>query len=160
MRLFWKIYFRALLGILLFAATIPGYMLWTTEKQSLRDACRYEKERIWNGLSTVRERVQRHGIGLEDDTVKNAVIVKEFRDIFETQGVLINNGEEVFNLSPYDFEKDILKEMRAEAGLEKRDILISEPQTAEGKKLILFYQEKAGFDADYSWIIYLDVTDI
>ena len=160
MRLFWKIYFRALLGILLFAATIPGYMLWTTEKQSLRDACRYEKERIWNGLSTVRERVQRHGIGLEDDTVKNAVIVKEFRDIFETQGVLIKNGEEVFNLSPYDFEKDILKEMRAEAGLEKRDILISEPQTAEGKKLILFYQEKAGFDADYSWIIYLDVTDI
>lgn len=160
MRLFWKIYFRVLLGILLFAVTIPGYMLWETEKQSLRDACQYEEERIWNGLATVRERVQRYGIGLDNDTVKNAVIVKEFRNIFETQGVLIKNGEEVFNLSPYDFEQDILKEMRAEAGLEKGDIFISVPQAVEGKKLILFYQEKAGFDVDYSLIIYLDVTDI
>ena len=86
-----------------------------------------------------------YGIGLGNDTVKNAVIVKEFRNIFETQGVLIKNGEEVFNLSPYDFEQDILKEMRAEAGLEKGEIFISVPQAAEGKKLILFYQEKAGF---------------
>lgn len=30
----------------------------------------------------------------------------------------------------------------------------------EGKKLILFYQEKAVFDAVYSLIAYLDVTNI
>lgn len=160
MRLFRKIYLRVLSGILLFAVTIPGYMLWETEKQSLQDVCQYEKERIWNGLSTIQERVQRYGDSLDNDTVRNTVIIKEFRNIFETRGVLFKNGEEVFNISSYDFEQDILKEMRAESGLEKRDIFISAPQTAGGKKLILFYQEKAGFDMDYSLVIYLDVTDV
>lgn len=160
MRLFRKIYLRVLSGILLLAVTVPGYMLWETQKQSLQDASQYEKERIWNGLSAIQERVQRHGIGLDNDTVKNAVVVKEFRDIFETQGVLIRNGKEVFNISSYEFEQDILKEMRAKSGLGKRDIFISAPQTAEGKKLILFYQEKAGFDSAYSVVVYLDVTDI
>ena len=36
MRLFRKIYLRVLSGILLFALTIPGYLLWETEKQSLQ----------------------------------------------------------------------------------------------------------------------------
>ncbi len=160
MRLFRKIYLRVLSGILLFAVTIPGYLLWETEKQSLQDACQYEEERIWNGLLAIQERVQRYGVGLDNDTVRNAVIIKEFRDIFESQGVLYRNGEEVFNISPYDFEQDVMKEMRAKSGLEKRDIFISAPQTADGKKLILFYQENAGFDMDYSFVIYLDVTDI
>ncbi len=160
MRLFRKIYLRVLSGILLFAVTVPGYLLWETEKQSLQDACQYEEERIWNGLSAIQERVQRYGVGLDNDTVRNAVIIKEFRDIFETQGVLFRNGEEVFNISPYDFEQDVMKEMRTKSGLEKRDIFISAPQTADGKKLILFYQENAGFDTAYSFVIYLDVTDI
>lgn len=160
MRLFRKIYLRVLSGILLFAVTIPVYLLWETEKQSLQDACQYEEGRIWNGLLAIQERVQRYGVGLDDDTVRNAVIIKEFRDIFETQGVLFRNGEEVFNISPYDFEQDVMKEMRAKSGLEKRDIFISAPQTADEKKLILFYQEKAGFDMAYSFVIYLDVTDI
>lgn len=160
MRLFRKIYLRVLSGILLFAVTIPVYLLWETEKQSLQDACQYEEERIWNGLSAIQERVQRYGVGLDDDSVRNVVIIKEFRDIFETQGVLFRNGEEVFNISPYDFEQDVMKEMRAKSGLEKRDIFISAPQTADGKKLILFYQENARFDMAYSFVIYLDVTDI
>lgn len=58
MRLFRKIYFRVLSGILLFAVTVPGYLLWETEKQSLQDACQYEEERIWNGLLAIQERVQ------------------------------------------------------------------------------------------------------
>ena len=98
MRLFRKIYLRVLSGILLFALTIPGYLLWETEKQSLQDACQYEEERIWNGLSAIQERVQRYGVGLDTDTVRSAVMIKEFRDIFETQGVLFRNGEEVFNI--------------------------------------------------------------
>ena len=92
MRLFRKIYFRVLSGILLFAVTVPGYLLWETEKQSLQDACQYEEERIWNGLLAIQERVQRYGVGLDNDTVRNAVIIKEFRDIFETQGVLLRGS--------------------------------------------------------------------
>lgn len=160
MRLFRKIYLRVLAGTLLFAVTIPGYMLWETQKQSLRDVCRYEEERIWNGLSAVRESLQRNGDFLDNDTVRNAFMVKVFRDIFETRGILFKNGEEIWNLSPYDFAQDRLKEMREDSGLEKSDIFVSTPQTAEGKKLILFYQEKAGFDPAYSMVVYLDVTDI
>lgn len=160
MRLFRKIYLRVLSGILLFAVTIPGYMLWENERQSLRDACRYEEERIWNGLSTIRENVRRYGAGLEDDAVKRALIIEAFREVFETRGVMIRDGEEVFNMSPYDFGQDILKKMREEAGLGKRDIFISPPQTVGGKKLVLFYQEEAGFDVAYGLVVYLDVTDI
>ncbi len=160
MRLFRKVYVRVLSGILVVAVAIPGYLLWEVEKQSLRDVCRYEEQRIWNGLSAIQERVQRYDAGLDTSSVKNTVIVKAFRDIFGTQGVLLWNGKEVFNLSSYELEQDILKAMRAKSGLEKRDIFISAPQTAGGNKLVLFYQETAGFDGAYSVVIYLDVTDI
>ncbi len=160
MRLFGKVYVRVLAGILLVAAAIPGYLLWETEKQSLQDACQYEEERIWNGMSVIRERVQRYDMGLDGDFVKNAVIMKEFRDIFGTQGALLWNGEEVCNLSAYEFAPDVLKEMRETSGLGQRDIFRSKPQTAEGRKLVLFYQETAGFEGAYSVVIYLDVTDI
>ena len=136
MRLFGKVYVRVLAGILLVAAAIPGYLLWETEKQSLQDACQYEEERIWNGMSVIRERVQRYDMGLDGDFVKNAVIMKEFRDIFGTQGALLWNGEEVCNLSAYEFAPDVLKEMRETSGLGQRDIFRSKPQTAEGRKQI------------------------
>lgn len=160
MKLFRKIYLRVLSGMLLFAMAILGYMLWETEQQNLRDACQYEEERIWNGLLAIGERTQGYGIYEGNHAVRDAVVIKEFQDIFGTKGGLTRNGEEIFNLSPYDFEQERLNEMRISSGLEKRDILISEPQTAEGKKLILFYQEQAIFDTDYGLVIYLDVTDI
>lgn len=144
MRLFRKIYLRVLSGILLFAVTIPGYMLWENERQSLRDACRYEEERIWNGLSTIRENVRRYGAGLEDDAVKRALIIEAFREVFETRGVMIRDGEEVFNMSPYDFGQDILKKMREEAGLGKRDIFISPPQTVGGKEAGFILSGRSG----------------
>lgn len=160
MKLFRKIYLRVLSGILLVAVTISGYMLWETKKQNLQDACQYQEERIWDGQSVIRERLQRYGIGEGNETVKNAVIIKEFRELFGTQGILARNGEEVFNLSPYDFDQKSLKKWRTESGLKTGDIFISAPQTVEGKNLIVFYQEKAGFDADYSVVVYLDVTEI
>lgn len=160
MKLFRKIYLKVLSGILFFAVAILGYMLWETKQQNLQDACRYEEERIWNGLLTIRERIQAYGVYEGNHTVRNAVVMKAFQDIFGTNGVLTRNGDEIFNLSPYDFEQNRLNEMRVRSGLEKRDILISEPQTTAGKKLILFYQEQAIFDTDYGLVIYLDVTDI
>lgn len=160
MKLFRKIYLRVLCCILLFAVTILGYMLWETKQQNLQDACRYEEEQIWNGLSAIWERVQKYDIYEENDAVRNALVMDAFRDIFEAQGVLTRNGEELFNSSPYEFDQDRLSEMRVRTGLEKGDILISRPQVVEGKKLVLFYQEKALFDTDYSLVIYLDVTEI
>lgn len=160
MKLFRKIYLRVMSAILLFAVAILGYMLWETERQNLQDACRYEEERIWNGLSAIRERVQGYGIYGENAAVRNALVMEAFRDIFGTQGALTRDGEELFNISPYDFELDRLKVMRQKSGMEKREILISRPQTIEGKKLILFFQEKALFDSEYSLVIYFDITEI
>lgn len=97
------------------------------------------------------------------DTAKRAVIIQEFQNEFQARGVLIEGSRVVCNRTPYEFEQEELKAVKKDSGMPENEMYVSEPQNAGGRKIVLFYQEKAGLGIDaeeYSFIIYKDVTEI
>lgn len=178
MRLFRKIYLQVLIGMMVLAFGMLVLLLWEVHRYSRSDICRYEEGEIRNNMNAIHEKIQREEMLSAAGTVKNALVVYEFRNAFGDRGVLWQSGKEVYNNSPYYFDKVALdKKCLAENKKEintnkntneninentKKHILYeSPPQQAEGKRLLIFYQADAGFGEDeYSYVVYQDITDL
>lgn len=178
MRLFRKIYLQVLIGMMVLAFGMLVLLLWEVHRYNRSDICRYEEGEIRNNINAIHEKIQREEMLSAAGTVKNALVVYEFRNAFGERGVLWRSGKEVYNNSPYYFDKEALdKKCLAENNKEintneyineninektKKHILYeSSPQQAGGKRLLIFYQADAGFGADeYSYVVYQDITDL
>lgn len=147
--------------MLVLAMGILMFMLLEMQRQSLVDTRQHKEVEIENSVSSIREKVQREGVGTVEGAAQNAVILREFQTVLGSGGALWKDGKEIRNTSPYEFDIDELKAMSKEAGLQKETILVCGPQTMDEKRLLVFYQERAGLGADgYSLVVYKDVTDI
>ncbi|MDE6312291.1 MAG: HAMP domain-containing histidine kinase [Lachnospiraceae bacterium] len=161
MKLFRKIYLQVLLGILVLAMGILGYLLWEVQRQNLLDTCEFEKDNILYSISYCVERIGREEFDINHKIVSNTVVIQEFRNVFGVKGALSKDGKELYNRSSYEFQQDKLKKMRKASGTGKTELFVSKPQNVDGKKLILFYMEEVQFGGSiYSFVIYKDVTDI
>lgn len=161
MKLFRKIYMQVFIGMLVLAMGILMFLLLEMQRQSLVGARQHKEVEINNSVSSIREKVQRVSVGTVEGAAQNAVVLSEFRTVFGSTGVLWKDGKEIRNTSPYEFDIDELKKTSKETSLHKETILVCGPQMVDGKRLLVFYQERAGLGADgYSLAVYKDVTDI
>lgn len=159
MKLFHRIYVQVFVGMTALAAGILFFLLTAMFRQSLSDARKYGTEAFRNKVSVLRDYVQQETAGHVHKVVVDAVLVSGFSELFEAQGVLWREGEEVRNTSPYVFEQHLLKEMSGKSG--QSGIWVSAPQNVGGRRLLIFYQDSVPVGADgYSIAVYQDVTDI
>lgn len=170
MKLFKRIFLQVFVGCLLLSQVPLLYFLHESQRQSIKDTVSYEEKNFrlnWNEFQTnLREKCgQENGREMRD-----LVAVNEFRVIFGSNGALFQEGGELFNFSPYEFDWEGLKS-RGESshGALKlgRDVMYPgvSLQTAEGRKLLIFCeeqslpQEEAGMRG-YQVLYYKDITNI
>ena len=85
-RLFWKIYLQTMIGMLLLAAGLMGYLLWESQHQSIDRVTRYEAERLERDYRQFHMELQSaNGSQLLNDQnylLRRAVAVNAFRNVF------------------------------------------------------------------------------
>ncbi|MCI8968216.1 MAG: HAMP domain-containing histidine kinase [Lachnospiraceae bacterium] len=159
MKLFRAIYMQVFIGMTVLTVGMVFLLLSAMMRQSLSDARQYGEEALRNNTSALRESVQRETAGYAGETVRVAVLISVFSDIFTTQGVLWREGVTVYNDTPYEFDQRALRAMCD--GSDPSGIWVSAPQNVGGKKLLIFYQDRVPIWSErYSLAVYQDVTDI
>ncbi|MDE7028680.1 MAG: hypothetical protein K2P63_01725, partial [Lachnospiraceae bacterium] len=116
MKLFHRIYVQVFVGMTALAAGILFFLLTAMFRQSLSDARKYGTEAFRNKVSVLRDYVQQETAGHVHKVVVDAVLVNGFSELFEAQGVLWREGEEVRNTSTYVVEQHLLKAMSCNSG--------------------------------------------
>lgn len=161
MKLFRKIYFQVILGMVALAVILTGYLLWEMQSRTLEDTAGSESRVIQWREREFREKVQRYNVNLEESTVRKAAMVQVFHNAFGNGGALFENGEELFNASPYDFEWESVKKLEKDGASSGWGVYYSSPQTVGEKKIVVFYMPRLSINSgEYSLVAYKDVTDI
>lgn len=160
MKLFRKIYIQVLLGMIALLVLLTGYLLWETQNRTLEDAVKSEVESIGTSVLDFRNRVLKEDSAQAADTVRRAVAVWAFHAIYEIRGALFEDGEELFNASPYEFDWEELKGLKQEEFRKSSEIYASPVQNLDGRKLIIFYTPQTLRGKNYELVIYRDVTEI
>lgn len=166
MKLFRKIYVQAAIGMLLLSVWLLGWLLYETQKESLQDVIQYEVAQVNQQMQRFREAVPTEKMtGGYDSRTKEAVVAYHFRTIFGSDGALFLNGEEQYNRTPYTYDIENLRSMKdtQKQGDYHFGLSVSDVQTVDGKKLLLFYGEKSAFmqlGKSCEVVVYKDVTDI
>ena len=166
MKLFRKIYVQAAIGMLLLSVWLLGWLLYETQKESLHDVIQYEVAQVNQQMQRFREAVPTEKMtGGYDSRTKEAVVAYHFRTIFGSDGALFLNGEEQYNRTPYTYDIENLRSMKdtQKQGDYHFGLSVSDVQTVDGKKLLLFYGEKNAFmqlGKSCEVVVCKDVTDI
>lgn len=163
-RLFWKIYLQTMIGMLLLAAGLMGYLLWESQHQSIDRVTRYEAERLERDYRQFHMELQSaNGSQLlndQNDLLRRAVAVNAFRNVFLSRGAFFEGEEELYNASGYVYDPAFLDQTQQKQGNLHADIRISGIENVKGKKLLLFSTRGTAQKERYGVIVYKDVTDI
>ena len=161
MKLFRKICIWVFSGMMGLSLGILFFLLSSMLRQSVDDAICYGKKEIDKNVSAIQEKIRRESVGAVETVVKEVMVINEFRQIFKMDSVLWKDGEEVWNASPYEINRNELSKMCRRENLHNGEIYISRTQKMDGKYLIVFYQEYVNLGENgYSLAVYRDVTDI
>lgn len=163
-RLFWKIYLQAMLGMLLLAAALMGYLLWESQRQGIDRVVRYEAERLERDYRQFQMKLQsadgRQLLNDQNDVLRRAVAVNAFRAVFLSRGALFDEGKEIYNASEYAYDPAFLEQTQQKQADLPVDIQISGIEHVNGKELLLFSTRGTSQRERYRVIVYKDVTDI
>ncbi len=121
---------------------------------NLSDLCRFQTEEIRLKTGKIREDLQQEGAGMGSDAVQHALLIYAFEGAFAERGILWKGTQEVYNRSPYCLKEELWEQAQ-------QHLWISRPQTAGGRRLLVFYEPKAAFGVSgCRFAVIADVTDL
>jgi signal transduction histidine kinase len=163
MKLFRKIFLQVFIGCLLLSQIPFFYFLYESQRQSVASAQKYEEEYFQRCGANFESEITKTSKMDAEKEILNLTAVNVFRNIFGNKAVLYSSGQELYNNTPYEFDLEKIRHWSARvsktrsAGYDEK----TEPQIVNGKKLLIFYeQRKITTDSSYQIIYYKDVTDI
>lgn len=163
-KLFWKIYIQAMLGMLLLAAALMGYLLWESQRQGIDRVIRYEAERLDRDYRQFQTKLQsvngRQLLKNQKEALRRAVAVNAFRTVFLSRGALFEEDQEIYNASEYAYDPEFSPQSAPKQGNLPAGIRISGIERVNGKELLLFSDRGTSQNERYGVIVYKDVTDI
>lgn len=168
MKLFRKIFLQVFAGCILLTMVPLLYFLHESERQSLTSVYLYERKSMRQAYCQFRETLESACHGENEQTIWDVVAIQEFKSLIGSNGALYREGEELYNVSPYEFDvkgvQDIVKKTgyavegtAKESGIGFRDCI----QQAGESKLMLLVEEWGEVNIPSYFIIYYkDVTYI
>ncbi len=165
MKLFRKIYLQVVLGMLALAAVLLIYLLWESARRSLSDSRDYGEERLLSGIQQFKSEIAGTELHKSAETVRRTGVSMIFQNVFGSRAVLLKEGEEQLNLSPYTFDyARLMKEWKLAEGKPKRSsssVYVSGPQQVEDRVLFVYYSPGLNVNFPENSVVYWqDVTDI
>lgn len=163
MKLFRRIYLQVFVGCLLLSQVSFLYCLYESQRQNLQSVNQYEWNDFNNSVKAFKNKVGESKIDLEymEQKIVDLLAVNGFRYIFGSKGALYRDGEELFNTSPYEFDYQIIMDLRRSGILRQDSAAKPVPQEVSGRKLLIFCAAEQMKQGDsYLLVYYKDVTDI
>lgn len=163
MKLFRKIYLQVSLAMVILASVLLVFLLQEMQKESLQDTALYEMEQFRLQIQLFSEKMEEPSMRNSDSVVAEVAAAWQFQQIFGTRGALYLGDKELYNVSPYTYDVELLQKQKRNPKNSggKYGIVVSFPQTAGDKRLILFCGEtQAREPYAYRIVQYRDVTNI
>ncbi len=163
MRLFRKIYLQVSLAMVILASVLLFFLLQEMQKESLQDTAAYEMEQFQLQMQRFVEKMDKQLVESSDSVLIEVAAAYQFQRIFGSSGALYLKDKELYNMSPYTYDVELLQkpDRNTENFGDKYGIVVSRPQKAGDKKLLLFYGEtKTWGQYEYRIVQYREVTNI
>lgn len=163
MKLFRKIYLQVSVAMVILASVLLLFLLQETQKESLQDTVSYEVEQFRLQIQRFGEKMDERSVQSSGGVLTEVAAAYQFHRIFGTRGALYFNDKELYNMSPYAYDMESLQKqdrnLKNPGG--KYGVIVSRPQTAGDKRLLIFCGETQTRELNsYRIVQYRDVTNI
>ncbi len=162
MKLFRKIFLQVSLAMVALASVLLLFLLREMQKESLQDTALAEMEQFQLRIENFTEKMNGYQLDDGGEAFADVVAIWQFQQIFGSKGALYHDQKELCNLSPYTYDTDLPQKQEWDLKnlFSRYMTAVSLPQTADDKRLLLFYGETQTGDYAYHIVQYRDVTNI
>ena len=104
MKLFTKLFLQIFLAFLLLSQIIFIYLLYESRQQTVESIQSYERLSFQEKMQKLDRQLGNGAYKTENQTIQDQIVASTFRQYVGSQGILYRGTEELFNVSPYEYE--------------------------------------------------------
>ena len=148
MKLFKKLFLQIFLAFLVLSQAVFFYLLYESRRQAVESVWHYESLSFQEKMQKLGQRLN-GTYEMDELEIQDRIVTSAFREYVGSQGILYRGTEELFNVSPYEYEVGDIFKKRGEMLLLK-----------SGERRLLLFCDTLTFGKNYRAIYYKDITEI